>query len=196
MLELHLSVAGYGGLSLPFHGITGYLHGLVSVYERPIIGGGRVLVAYSTWGKKNPGRIASTTNSVSRLHRHPRSGTHTELFICCIRNCLGDTCCNRSLHFTNEGALEWWGVPASLNFMRSWGRSLSQSPVRLAIPLRFGQRAFWESVKLLTWDAYSCYLLEKQLTLAQFMCTGFTGSSAVWHRGIAKLKIKFHGSVI
>ena len=47
MLELHLSVAGYGGLSLPFRGITGYLHGLVSVYERPIIAGGRVLMAYS-----------------------------------------------------------------------------------------------------------------------------------------------------
>ena len=91
-------------------------------------------------------------NSDSRLHRHPRSGTHTELFICCICNCLGDTCYNHSLRFTNEGALEWWRIPASLNHMHSWGRSLSQSPVRLAIPLWFGQRVFWESVKLLTWD--------------------------------------------
>ena len=58
-------------------------------------------------------------NSDSRLHRHPRSGAHTELFICCIRNFLGDTCCNCSLRFTNEGALEWLGVPASLNQMHS-----------------------------------------------------------------------------
>ena len=54
-------------------------------------------------------------NSDSRLHRHPRSGAHTELFICCIPNCLGDTCCNCSFCFTNEGALEWLGVPASLS---------------------------------------------------------------------------------
>ena len=45
MLELHFSVAGYGGLRLPFRG---YLHGLVSVYKRPIIAGGRVWMAYST----------------------------------------------------------------------------------------------------------------------------------------------------
>ena len=30
------------------------------MYERPIIAGGQVLMAYSTWEKKNPGRIAST----------------------------------------------------------------------------------------------------------------------------------------
>ena len=50
-LKLHFSVAGYGGLHLPFHGITGYLHGLVSTYERPIIAGGRVWMAYSTQAK-------------------------------------------------------------------------------------------------------------------------------------------------
>ena len=48
MLELHFSVASNGGLRLPFRGITGYLHGLVSVYERPIIAGGQVWMAYST----------------------------------------------------------------------------------------------------------------------------------------------------
>ena len=47
-LELHLSVTGNGGLRLPFRGITGYLHGLVSVYERPIIAGGRVWMIYSS----------------------------------------------------------------------------------------------------------------------------------------------------
>ena len=47
-LELHFSVTGNGGLRLPFHGITGYLHGLVSVYERPIIAGGRVWMAYNS----------------------------------------------------------------------------------------------------------------------------------------------------
>jgi len=47
-LELHFLVARYGGLRLPFRGITGYLHGLVSVNERPIIAGGRVWMAYST----------------------------------------------------------------------------------------------------------------------------------------------------
>ena len=45
--QVYFSVAGYGGLLL-FRGITGYLHGLVSVYERPIIAGGRVWMAYST----------------------------------------------------------------------------------------------------------------------------------------------------
>ena len=33
------NVAGYGGLRLPFRGITDYLGGLVSMYERPIIAG-------------------------------------------------------------------------------------------------------------------------------------------------------------
>ena len=47
-LEVHFSVIGKGGLRLPFHGITGYLHGLVSVYERPIIAGGRVWMIYSS----------------------------------------------------------------------------------------------------------------------------------------------------
>ena len=56
--------------------------------------------------KIKPGKYK---NSDSRLHKHPRSGAHTELFICCIHNCLGDTCCNHSLHFTNKGALEWLG---------------------------------------------------------------------------------------
>ena len=46
-IQLHSSVAGYSGLRLPFRGITGYLHGLDSVYERPIIAGGRVWMAYS-----------------------------------------------------------------------------------------------------------------------------------------------------
>ena len=46
-LELHFSVAGYSGLLLFFRGITGYLHGFVSVYERPIMAGGRVWIAYS-----------------------------------------------------------------------------------------------------------------------------------------------------
>ena len=48
MLELHVLIARYGGLCFPFRGIIGYLHGLVSVYERPIIAGGRVQMAYST----------------------------------------------------------------------------------------------------------------------------------------------------
>ena len=47
-LEPHFSVAGYGGPRLPFRGITEYLCGLVSVYERPIIAGVRVLIVYST----------------------------------------------------------------------------------------------------------------------------------------------------
>ena len=47
-LELHFSVAGYGGLRLPFRGITEYLRGLVSVYERPIIAGIRALIVSST----------------------------------------------------------------------------------------------------------------------------------------------------
>ena len=46
-LELHFSVAGYGGLRLPFRGKTEYLRGLVSVYERPIIAGVRVLIVCS-----------------------------------------------------------------------------------------------------------------------------------------------------
>ena len=33
------NVVGYGGLRLPFRGITEYLGGLVSMYERPIIAG-------------------------------------------------------------------------------------------------------------------------------------------------------------
>ena len=48
MLELHFSVAGYGGLRLPFRGITEYLRGLVSVYERPIMAGVRILIVSST----------------------------------------------------------------------------------------------------------------------------------------------------
>ena len=36
-IELHFSVAGYGGFHLPFSGIAQYLRGLVFVYERPII---------------------------------------------------------------------------------------------------------------------------------------------------------------
>ena len=47
MIELHFSVAGYGGLHLPFSGITQYLRGLVSVYERPIIAGVRILIISS-----------------------------------------------------------------------------------------------------------------------------------------------------
>ena len=45
MLELHFSVAGYGGICLSFRGITEYLRDLVSVYERPIIAGIRVWIA-------------------------------------------------------------------------------------------------------------------------------------------------------
>ena len=30
-----------------------------------------------------------------------------ELFICCIRTCLGDTCCNWSLRFEKEGISKW-----------------------------------------------------------------------------------------
>ena len=50
-IELHFSVAGYGGLHLPFSGITQYLRGLVSVYERPIIAGVRILIVSSTYAK-------------------------------------------------------------------------------------------------------------------------------------------------
>ena len=46
-LQLHFSVAGYGRLRLSFHGITEYLRGLVSVYERPIIAGVQLLMVYS-----------------------------------------------------------------------------------------------------------------------------------------------------
>ena len=40
---------------------TGYVHGLVSVYERPIIAGGRVLMAYSINGdvKYQPKHVSS-----------------------------------------------------------------------------------------------------------------------------------------
>ena len=49
-VELHFSVAGYGGLCLPFSGITEYLRGLVPVYECLIyIAGVRLLMVYSTW---------------------------------------------------------------------------------------------------------------------------------------------------
>ena len=50
-IELHFSVAGYGGLHLPFHGITQYLRGLyiVSVYECPIIAGVRTSITSSTF---------------------------------------------------------------------------------------------------------------------------------------------------
>ena len=44
-LKLHFSVAGYGGLdppSFPWHN-RAYLRGLVSMYERPIIAGVRML---------------------------------------------------------------------------------------------------------------------------------------------------------
>ena len=47
-LELHFLVTGYGGLRLPFHDITQYLCGLVTVYERPIIAGVHLLMVYST----------------------------------------------------------------------------------------------------------------------------------------------------
>jgi len=30
-----------------------------------------------------------------------------ELFICCIRTRLGDTCCNWSLRFAKEGTSKW-----------------------------------------------------------------------------------------
>ena len=40
-------VAGYGRLHLPFSGITQYLRGLVSLYERPIIAGVRILIVSS-----------------------------------------------------------------------------------------------------------------------------------------------------
>ena len=46
-IELHFSVAGYGGRHLPFSGITQYLRGLVSVYERPIIAGVRTSITSS-----------------------------------------------------------------------------------------------------------------------------------------------------
>ena len=46
--RVRVSVAGYGGLRLSFHGITEYLHGLVSVYERPIIVGVQLLMVYSS----------------------------------------------------------------------------------------------------------------------------------------------------
>ena len=47
-IELHFSVAGYGGLKLPFNGITQYLRGLVSMYERLIITGVRILIVSTT----------------------------------------------------------------------------------------------------------------------------------------------------
>ena len=70
-----------------------------------------------------------------------------ELFICCIRTRLGDTCCNWSLHFKKEGVSKWWGVPGSSNLPHFCGKSLSLSPVRLAISLWLGQRrsAEWVS---------------------------------------------------
>ena len=51
-IELHFSVAGYGGRHLPFSGITQYLRGLVSVYERPIIAGVRTSITSSMKAKK------------------------------------------------------------------------------------------------------------------------------------------------
>ena len=47
MIELHFSVVGYGGLHIPFSGITQYLRGLVSMYERLIIAGVRILIVSS-----------------------------------------------------------------------------------------------------------------------------------------------------
>ena len=47
MIKLRFSVTGYGGLHLPFSGITQYLHSLVSVYERTIIAGVRMLIVSS-----------------------------------------------------------------------------------------------------------------------------------------------------
>ena len=47
-IELHFLVAEYGGLHLPFRGITQYLRGLASVYERLIIAGVRILIVSST----------------------------------------------------------------------------------------------------------------------------------------------------
>ena len=46
--ELHFSVAGYGGLHLPFSGITQYLRTVDSVYDPPIIAGVRILIVSST----------------------------------------------------------------------------------------------------------------------------------------------------
>ena len=67
MLELHFSVARYGRLRLPFRGITGYLDGLVSVYEHPIIAGGRVWMAYSSRrGQLNNG-VPHTSKCLSML---------------------------------------------------------------------------------------------------------------------------------
>ena len=117
--------------------------------------------------KINDGRIiASTRNSDSRLHKTTNKNTSWTLNIrqkhterhgsrCCYRlkkvdRAIGDTCCNRRLRFANEAASERWGVPASSNLTRFWGRLLSPSPVRLPIPPRLGQRAFWVSVKFLT----------------------------------------------
>ena len=44
MLKLQISVTRYGGLRLPFCGITEYLHGLVSMYEHPIVATVQVLI--------------------------------------------------------------------------------------------------------------------------------------------------------
>ena len=63
-----------------------------------------------------------------------------ELFICCICTCLGDTCCKQSLCFEKEGVSKQWGVLGSSNLPRFCGKSLSLSPVHLAISLRLGQR--------------------------------------------------------
>ena len=46
-IELHFSVAGYGGLHLQFSGIIQCLRGLVSVYERLIVAGDRILIVSS-----------------------------------------------------------------------------------------------------------------------------------------------------
>ena len=63
-IELHFSVAGYGGLHLPFSGITQYLRGLVFVYERPIIAGVRTSITSSTTRVCNflPGVVAPETH--------------------------------------------------------------------------------------------------------------------------------------
>ena len=48
MIKLRFSVTGYGGLHLPFSGITHYLRGLVSAYEHTIIAGVRILIVSSS----------------------------------------------------------------------------------------------------------------------------------------------------
>ena len=61
-IELHFSVAGYGGLHLPFSGTTQYLRSLVSVYERPIIAGVWIWIVSSTYTASSTAHTMQTIN--------------------------------------------------------------------------------------------------------------------------------------